>query len=373
MLYQGRWRQPALRGGKVSTDMGRVLEWWVSPTNPWGFPTENDQHLGWRLGVAPFKERPTWQWKITIFLSRYICKGLLFHCHVGFLRVYLAETAKTNHYKETCDRRKSWHLPQRNQRKQTANEKRFEKSKLNHREDLLGSGCYIVGVLIWWECLNWFGRCSSSDVSLVYKGHMRAQNPRRLLYNQCLLTSLTIYPADSIKIKPLLGDGFHQNFGDLTKSSQDVCLIIFFCGLANIQTCPISRLPTSYRSLKRILSTLFIFFESRIPLKKTISRRQPPTCWNSEWIFDFSALCLRNLYGFEHVTGNNKGNSNQPQKTSTQSGNLTLQNESTFPGSCGIFVAIFFLLSPQNNLRFAGLWKLSVNRITISSFKYTKH
>ena len=58
MLYQGRWRQPALRGGKVSTDMGGFLKWWYLTTI--GFPTENDQHLGWRLGVAPCKERPTW-------------------------------------------------------------------------------------------------------------------------------------------------------------------------------------------------------------------------------------------------------------------------------------------------------------------------
>ena len=38
--------------------MGGVLKWWVSPTNPWAFPTKNDQHLGWRLGVPPFKETP---------------------------------------------------------------------------------------------------------------------------------------------------------------------------------------------------------------------------------------------------------------------------------------------------------------------------
>ena len=26
------------------------------PNKPMGFPTTNDQHLGWRLGVPPFKE-----------------------------------------------------------------------------------------------------------------------------------------------------------------------------------------------------------------------------------------------------------------------------------------------------------------------------
>ena len=25
---------------------GGFLKWWLSPTNPWGFPTKNDQHLG---------------------------------------------------------------------------------------------------------------------------------------------------------------------------------------------------------------------------------------------------------------------------------------------------------------------------------------
>ena len=33
---------------------GGFLKWWVSPTNPWGFPTKMII-LGWRLGVSPFK------------------------------------------------------------------------------------------------------------------------------------------------------------------------------------------------------------------------------------------------------------------------------------------------------------------------------
>ena len=39
---------------------GQLLKWWVSPTNPWVFPTKNDQHLGcgdWG-GNPPFKETP---------------------------------------------------------------------------------------------------------------------------------------------------------------------------------------------------------------------------------------------------------------------------------------------------------------------------
>ena len=36
---------------------GGFLKWWVSPTNPWGFPTKMII-LGWRLGVSPFKETP---------------------------------------------------------------------------------------------------------------------------------------------------------------------------------------------------------------------------------------------------------------------------------------------------------------------------
>ena len=40
-----------------STVYGGFLKWWVSPTTI-GFPTKNDQHLGWRLGVPPFKETP---------------------------------------------------------------------------------------------------------------------------------------------------------------------------------------------------------------------------------------------------------------------------------------------------------------------------
>ena len=30
----------------------------MNPTNPWGFPTRNDQHLGCEMGVPPFKETP---------------------------------------------------------------------------------------------------------------------------------------------------------------------------------------------------------------------------------------------------------------------------------------------------------------------------
>ena len=29
------------------------------PNKPMGFPTKHDQPLGWRLGVPPFKETPT--------------------------------------------------------------------------------------------------------------------------------------------------------------------------------------------------------------------------------------------------------------------------------------------------------------------------
>ena len=31
------------------------------PNKPIGFPTKNDQHLGWRLGVPPFKEHPSFE------------------------------------------------------------------------------------------------------------------------------------------------------------------------------------------------------------------------------------------------------------------------------------------------------------------------
>ena len=33
----------------------------VVPKEPLGFPTKNDQHLGWRWGVPPFKETPLWE------------------------------------------------------------------------------------------------------------------------------------------------------------------------------------------------------------------------------------------------------------------------------------------------------------------------
>lgn len=298
---------------------------------------------------------------------------MLFHCHVGFLRVYLAETAKTNHYKETCDRRKSWHLPQRNQRKQTANEKRFEKSKLNHREDLLGSGCYIVGVLIWWECLNWFGRCSSSDVSLVYKGHMRAQNPRRLLYNQCLLTSLTIYPADSIKIKPLLGDGFHQNFGDLTKSSQDVCLIIFFLWVwRTFRHAPsLDDLPATVPWNGYCLHSLpFLNHES--PSKKQFQGANPQHAATVSESLIFPLYAWETCMVLSMLLGTIRATATNHRKRQPNPGIWPFKMNQHFQVVAG-FLLPFFFLSPQNNLRFAGLWKLSVNRITISSFKYTKH
>ena len=38
--------------------VGDFLEKWWYPTNPWGFPTKNDQHLGCEMGVPPFKETP---------------------------------------------------------------------------------------------------------------------------------------------------------------------------------------------------------------------------------------------------------------------------------------------------------------------------
>ena len=49
-------------GSRNEVTWGWTLKWWVSPTNPWDFPTKNDQHLGWPLGVLLFKETPTWWW-----------------------------------------------------------------------------------------------------------------------------------------------------------------------------------------------------------------------------------------------------------------------------------------------------------------------
>ena len=39
-------------------DCGGFLKWWVSPTNPWGFPTKNHHFGGVKWGVPPFKETP---------------------------------------------------------------------------------------------------------------------------------------------------------------------------------------------------------------------------------------------------------------------------------------------------------------------------
>ena len=41
-----------------SSYMGVFLKCWQVPNKAMGFPTKNDQHLGWRLGVPPFKETP---------------------------------------------------------------------------------------------------------------------------------------------------------------------------------------------------------------------------------------------------------------------------------------------------------------------------
>ena len=41
------------------------------PNKPMGFPT-NDQHLGWRLGVPPFKETPIYACTY-IYIYVYIC------------------------------------------------------------------------------------------------------------------------------------------------------------------------------------------------------------------------------------------------------------------------------------------------------------
>ena len=43
---------------------GGFLKWWVSPTNPWGFPTKNDQHLGCEMGVPTFTETPRWLFQL---------------------------------------------------------------------------------------------------------------------------------------------------------------------------------------------------------------------------------------------------------------------------------------------------------------------
>ena len=39
---------------------GQLLKWWVSPTNPWVFLLQKDQHLGWRLGVPPYPVGTAW-------------------------------------------------------------------------------------------------------------------------------------------------------------------------------------------------------------------------------------------------------------------------------------------------------------------------
>ena len=43
---------------KWSHRSGGFLKWWVSPTNPWGFPTKNDHFGVCEMGVPPFKETP---------------------------------------------------------------------------------------------------------------------------------------------------------------------------------------------------------------------------------------------------------------------------------------------------------------------------
>ena len=43
---------------KKDGNQGGFLKWWVSPTNPWGFPTKNDHDLGCEMGVPLFLETP---------------------------------------------------------------------------------------------------------------------------------------------------------------------------------------------------------------------------------------------------------------------------------------------------------------------------
>ena len=45
------WKNSFWTSNNMSTSIWVFsLKWWVSPTNPWGFPTKNDQHLGCVLG-----------------------------------------------------------------------------------------------------------------------------------------------------------------------------------------------------------------------------------------------------------------------------------------------------------------------------------
>ena len=46
--------------GLLNNILGGFLKWWVSPTNPWVFPTKNDD-FGVFLGVPPFSETPIYR------------------------------------------------------------------------------------------------------------------------------------------------------------------------------------------------------------------------------------------------------------------------------------------------------------------------
>ena len=50
------WGKLAIFGFLPCPYMGGFLKCWYPTTM--GFPTKNDHHLGWRLGVPPFKETP---------------------------------------------------------------------------------------------------------------------------------------------------------------------------------------------------------------------------------------------------------------------------------------------------------------------------
>ena len=49
---------PLGRSWKRCSHMGVNPKMVGFPNKTMGFPTKNDHHLGWRLGVPPFKETP---------------------------------------------------------------------------------------------------------------------------------------------------------------------------------------------------------------------------------------------------------------------------------------------------------------------------
>lgn len=192
---------------------------------------------------------------------------------------------------------------------------------------------------------------------------MRVQNPRRLLYNHCLGTSLTIYPADSIKIKPLLGDGFHQNFGDLS---------FFLWVWRTFRHAPsLNYLPATVAWHRYCLHSLpFLNHESPSKKQLQVANPQHAETVSESLIFPLYAwetcMVLSMLLGKISATATNQGEHQSNPEI------WPFKMNQHFQVVAG-FLLPFFWLSPQKNLRFAGLWKLKVNRITISSFKYTKH